>query len=76
MVSADAGENWADARLGPDGGRYGFRGWSLPVELRAGAHVLMARAETNAGEMQPLEASWNPSGYARNVVERVKVMAA
>ncbi len=76
MVSADEGASWAEARLGPDGGRYGFRGWSLPVELRRGAHVLMARAETNAGEVQPMVASWNPSGYARNVVERVKVTAA
>lgn len=76
MLSADGGVSWAEARLGPDRGRYGFRGWSVPVELRRGAHVLMARAETMAGEVQPLVASWNPSGYARNVVERVKVTAA
>jgi hypothetical protein len=36
----------------------------------------MARAQTLKGEIQPLEATWNPSGYARNVVERVKVTAA
>jgi DMSO/TMAO reductase YedYZ molybdopterin-dependent catalytic subunit len=76
MVSADAGKSWADARLGPDLGRYGFRGWSLPVDLGPGAHVLMARAETMAGEVQPMVATWNPSGYARNVVERVMVTAA
>lgn len=76
MVSADGGQSWADARLGPDMGRYAFRGWSLPVELGVGAHVLMARAETLAGEVQPMVASWNPNGYARNVVEQVKVRAA
>jgi DMSO/TMAO reductase YedYZ molybdopterin-dependent catalytic subunit len=75
MVSADGGGRWAEARLGPDLGRYGFRGWSLPVELGRGAHVLMARAETVAGEAQPMVASWNPHGYARNVVEKVKVVA-
>lgn len=76
MVSADDGRSWADARLGPDLGRFSFRGWSLPVELAPGGHVLMARAETHAGEVQPMVAGWNPSGYARNVVERVKVTAA
>jgi DMSO/TMAO reductase YedYZ molybdopterin-dependent catalytic subunit len=75
-VSVDGGASWADARLGADMGRYGFRGWSLPVRLVPGAHVLMARAETNAGETQPMVATWNPSGYARNVVEQVKVVAA
>lgn len=75
-VSADGGASWADAKLGADMGRYGFRGWSLPVLLAPGAHVLMARAETNAGEVQPLVATWNPSGYARNVVEQVAVVAA
>jgi DMSO/TMAO reductase YedYZ molybdopterin-dependent catalytic subunit len=76
MVSADGGQTWTDAQLGPDRGRYGFRGWSLPMELGRGLHVLMARAETNSGEIQPMVASWNPNGYARNVVERVKVTAA
>ena len=36
---------------------------------------LMARATSNAGETQPLEATWNPSGYMRNVVETVEVNA-
>lgn len=76
MVSADEGASWVDAQLGADLGRYAFRGWQARVELQRGAHVLMARAETMAGEVQPLVATWNPSGYARNVVERVKVTAA
>jgi DMSO/TMAO reductase YedYZ molybdopterin-dependent catalytic subunit len=75
-VSTDGGMHWRDARLGPDTGRHAFRGWTAGVDLTPGAHVLMARAETMAGEVQPLVASWNPSGYARNVVERVKVAAA
>jgi sulfite dehydrogenase (cytochrome) subunit A len=75
LVSADGGKAWAEAKLGPDKGRYGYRGWSLPVELGRGAHVLMALAETNSGERQPMRAAWNPNGYARNVVERVQVVA-
>lgn len=75
-VSADGGARWEAARLGPDAGRHGFRGWKAGVELRPGAHVLMARAEGMGGEVQPMVAGWNPSGYARNVVERVKVWVA
>ncbi len=75
MVSMDGGKGWGDAELGPDLGRFGFRGWRLPVELGRGAHVLMARAETMSGEVQPMVGTWNPSGYARNVVERVQVVA-
>lgn len=76
MVSTDEGASWADAQVGADLGRYAFRGWRARVELQRGAQVLMACAETMAGEVQPLVATWNPSGYARNVVERVKVTAA
>jgi sulfite dehydrogenase (cytochrome) subunit A len=76
MVSADEGASWVEAQLGTDRGRYAFRGWRAAVELGSGVHVLMARAETLAGEVQPMVATWNPSGYARNVVERVKVTAA
>ena len=76
MVSADGGSSWAEAQLDADMGRYAFRGWRAVVELGRGAHLLMARAETMGGELQPMVATWNPSGYARNVVERVKVTAA
>jgi sulfite dehydrogenase (cytochrome) subunit A len=37
---------------------------------------LKVRATNNAGDMQPMEASWNPAGYLRNVVETVRVTAA
>jgi hypothetical protein len=29
-----------------------------------------------SGETQPSEASWNPSGYARNVIESLNIVAA
>jgi len=31
------------------------------------------RAKGGAGEIQPLQASWNPAGYQRNVVETTRV---
>jgi DMSO/TMAO reductase YedYZ molybdopterin-dependent catalytic subunit len=75
MVSADGGQAWRPAALGEDLGRYAFRRWTAQVALRAGANVLMARAVSNAGEEQPFALRWNPSGYMRNMVERVTVLA-
>jgi hypothetical protein len=34
------------------------------------------RATSRTGEVQPMEARWNPAGYMRNVVETVHVEAA
>ncbi len=74
--SADGGGTWQPARLGQDTGRYAFREWQMTFTVRApGPLKLMARATSNAGETQPLEATWNPSGYMRNVVETVEVNA-
>lgn len=75
-VSTDGGQRWMQARLAESLGPYSFQQWRVVVPVAPGPAVLMARAETNAGEVQPMDASWNPSGYARNGVERVKVVAA
>jgi hypothetical protein len=74
-VSVDDGVHWRDARLGDDLGKYSFRQWRLSTPLSTGSHVLMARATNALGQTQPLEPLWNPSGYMRNVVERVSVEA-
>lgn len=75
-VSVDDGASWREARLGDDLGKYSFREWRLSTSLPKGAHVLMARATNAKGQTQPLEPLWNPSGYGRNVVERVRVQAS
>lgn len=75
--SSDGGEHWTEADLGKDAGRYGFREWHALVPAPAkGSHLLMARATSRSGETQPMVAGWNPAGYMRNVVERVKVEVA
>lgn len=77
QVSTDAGKTWADATLGKDLGKYSFREWELGgVKLAAGAHELKVRATSQSGEIQPLEAQWNPNGYLRTVVETTRVTAA
>jgi len=76
-LSEDGGRQWREATLGKNLGRYSFREWSLPiVPLLRGPLELRARATTMAGETQPSEASWNPGGYARNVIESLKVVVA
>ena len=75
-VSTDGGRSWREAQLGADMGRYSFREFTSGFTPTAGAHDLRVRAWNRAGDSQPMEALWNPSGYMRNVVESVKVVAA
>jgi sulfite dehydrogenase len=74
--SSDSGRTWRAAELGADQGRHAFREWRIGfTPTQRGSHTLMARALNRIGETQPLEALWNPAGYARNVVEPVRVEA-
>ena len=75
-VSADGGKTFAPAVLGEDLGKFSFREWTASVTLSAGDHALMVRATNVLNESQPMEATWNPSGYLRNVVETTRVVAA
>ncbi len=76
-VSVDGGQNWRAATLGRDLGRFSFREWRLPVTFaKKGKAVLMVRATGNRGEVQPMKADWNPSGYRRRVVESTSVTIA
>ena len=73
--SSDGGATWQATKLGAELGR--FREWKATFTVNAPGPVrLMSRATNRAGETQPLEATWNPSGYMRNVVETVEVRAA
>lgn len=71
MVSPDNGRSWQEARLGEDLGRYSFRDWRLGITLAKGRHPMRVRAETQSGEVQPMEPLWQPAGYMRNVAETV-----
>ena len=74
--SADGGQTWREAQLGPELGRYSFREFTFGMVPAPGAYDLRVRAWNRSGQSQPMEALWNPSGYMRNVVESVKVTAA
>jgi DMSO/TMAO reductase YedYZ molybdopterin-dependent catalytic subunit len=75
-LSTDGGKSWESTMLGQDLGNYSFRPWRAHLKLARGTHELMVRATSMKGEVQPIAASWNPSGYMRNVIETVTVMAA
>ncbi len=75
-ISDDHGDSWRLAALGEDMGRFAFREWAVDWEVRGkGPLTLMTRATSKRGEVQPAQASWNPSGYARNVIETLELIA-
>jgi len=75
-ISADGGKSWQPAELGKDHGKYSFRQWEAAISLpEKGDHTLMVRCTSLSGEVQPLTANWNNSGFMRNVVETVQVTA-
>jgi DMSO/TMAO reductase YedYZ molybdopterin-dependent catalytic subunit len=73
--TTDGGSSWRQASLGEDLGRYSFREFTFPFTPGRGAYELGVRAWNRSGESQPMEALWQPGGYMRNVVERVRVSA-
>ena len=75
-VSLDGGATWSRAALGTDLGKYSFREWTVRVTLPPGTREIKVRATNRAGQSQPMEPLWNPSGYMRNVVETTSVTAA
>jgi DMSO/TMAO reductase YedYZ molybdopterin-dependent catalytic subunit len=76
-LSQDGGTSWRDATLGKNLGRYSFREWSVPITpLERGPLELRVRATSVSGETQPAEALWNPGGYARNVIESLRLLVA
>ena len=74
--SPDGGTTWQPARLGTSHGRYSFHEWTARfTPAHKGPLELRVRATSRTGETQPLAPRWNPSGYMRNVVESLNVVA-
>ena len=71
-VSVDGGASWAPATLGREAGPAAWRAWTFTwMADDPGRHVLCCRARDAAGNVQPVEPSWNLGGYANNAVQRV-----
>jgi DMSO/TMAO reductase YedYZ molybdopterin-dependent catalytic subunit len=71
------GKSWeVPCTLGPDEGRYAFRRWTVTLPNASGDLTgIGARAADTQGAVQPETLAWNPSGYARNVIERITLRA-
>jgi sulfane dehydrogenase subunit SoxC len=73
--SSDGGETWADAEVERDGiGRWAWRSWSFVWDPQPGEYELCSRARDAAGNVQPLEPSWNVGAYGNNAVQRIPVI--
>lgn len=75
-VSVDAGKTWQAAKLLGAGTKYGFRKWSYSWKADEGAHSLISRATNEAGQTQPMQGEWNPSGYLWNAAQVRQVSVA
>jgi sulfite oxidase len=76
-VSLDRGRTWKAARLTGEMTRFGWRLWEYPwTPLDDGYHVVLSRARDAGGDVQPIVAEWNPSGYLWNAIARVDLNTA
>ena len=74
-VSVDGGRSWKPAALRRDQRtQFGWRLWEYSwTPSREAYYTILARARDAAGNTQPFDQEWNPSGYGWNVVPRVGV---
>ncbi len=74
-VSVDGGRTWKRAILRRDQRtEFGWRQWSYSwTPTREAYYTVLARARDVAGNTQPFDQEWNPSGYGWNVIPRVGV---
>jgi DMSO/TMAO reductase YedYZ molybdopterin-dependent catalytic subunit len=63
---------WRDAVLAPSRDLC-WRGWSGIWPAAPGEHELACRATDEAGNVQPVEAPWDLSGFGNNGVQRIQV---
>lgn len=76
LFSQDGGQSWKEATLSQELGRYSFREWKIAFNpQQKGSYQLKTRAINRNNQIQPLENTWNPGGYARNVVEKINITA-
>jgi DMSO/TMAO reductase YedYZ molybdopterin-dependent catalytic subunit len=64
------------ATLESDDGQYGCRRWAANLSEFYGHLDIGVRCTNANGVVQPDVQAWNPSGYARNVVERITLRVA
>lgn len=74
-VSTDGGRSWSPAALAPPHADGGWQEFEALVRAPApGTLTVLSRARDGAGNVQPLEHGWNPSGYLHSSVDQVSVL--
>ena len=71
-ISTDAGVSWRETQLSPKDLPFTWRLWTLDWKpSKPGYHTVLSRATDSAGRVQPMVATWNPSGYLFNAIDRI-----
>jgi DMSO/TMAO reductase YedYZ molybdopterin-dependent catalytic subunit len=66
-VSIDGGKSWKPAALvGPDLGKFAWRTFVLPANLKPGTYSIASRATNASGDAQPEEFPPNERAYGHN----------
>jgi DMSO/TMAO reductase YedYZ molybdopterin-dependent catalytic subunit len=74
-VSTDGGRHWTNAELSPQNLPFAWRLWSLAwTPPETGYYTILSRATDSAGNVQPLTATWNPSGYLYNAIDQIGIL--
>jgi DMSO/TMAO reductase YedYZ molybdopterin-dependent catalytic subunit len=74
-VSTDGGSRWNDARLSPQNFPFAWRLWQFEwTPTERGYYTVMSRATDSAGRVQPIVATWNPSGYLWNAIDQIGLL--
>jgi hypothetical protein len=76
-ISQDGAKTWTSAELGPDLGRYSFRGWHMTLgRPPKGKLDIFAKATNAIGQSQPMTAIANPAGYHHNAIAHLALTVA
>jgi sulfite oxidase len=73
-LSTDGGSIWEEAELSPQNLPFAWRLWTYKWKpTKSGYFTLLSRATDSAGRVQPVVATWNPSGYLYSAIDRIGV---
>ena len=73
-VSTDGGSRWTEAKLSPQSLPFAWRLWSLVWQpQQSGYYTILSKATDSAGRVQPVTATWNPSGYLYSAIDKIGV---
>ena len=74
-ISTDGGSRWTETQIVSPNQNFAWVLWEASWRPKSpGYTTIMSRATDTGGRVQPIEATWNPSGYVWNAIDRVRVI--